>query len=200
MAKPTTAKKDRKEKKEKSQASAVDRQRFPKIVRRREQLTKGPHGGMRLLLIEDVPHLGKQGDIVEVKPGYGRNYLVPYGLATDVTPETLARIEKHKANIEAVRIARLNDLKMLAKKLEKHSLTIEANANEENHLYGSVTAVDIAKALHKDELPIDEAAIRLEGPIKELGLYNVKVHLADEVETELKVWVVPTGGKPAATE
>jgi large subunit ribosomal protein L9 len=63
-----------------------------------------------------------------------------------------------------------------------------------------VTAVDIAKALHKDELPIDEAAIRLEGPIKELGLYNVKVHLADEVETELKVWVVPTGGKPAATE
>ena len=191
-----------KEKKKKGKAgdSKVDAQRFPKIAKRRQQTPKGEHRGMRLILIEDVSHVGKQGEVVEVKGGFGRNYLIPQGLATYVTPDALIRIEKHKAKVEAIRIAKLADLKMLAKELEKQSITIEANANEEGHLYGSVTAVDISKALQKANFKVAEEQVRLEGPLKELGLYHVAVHLAEEVDTEIKVWVVPIAGKGEAAK
>ncbi|MFO0945893.1 MAG: 50S ribosomal protein L9 [Planctomycetota bacterium] len=187
--------KEKKRKKSDEKASGIDTKRFPKKIKRRNQMPRGTHHGMQLLLIEDVEHVGKQGQVVEVKPGYGRNYLIPQGLATFVTPEALVRIEKHKAKVEALRIAKLADLKMLAKELEKVSVTIEANANEEGHLYGSVTAVDIAKALQKENHKIAEENIRLEGPLKELGLYHVAIHLADGVDTETKVWVVPVATK-----
>lgn len=198
MAKTETAapKKEKKPKKGKTEANA---KRFPKIPRRRNQIPRGAHRGMRLLLIEAVPSLGNQGEVVEVKPGYGRNFLIPQGLATYVTNAAMARIEKHKAKVEALRIAKLADLKVLAKELEKQSVTIEANANEESHLYGSVTGADICAALDRTKFPLTEANIKLDGPIKELGLYHVKVHLADEVQTEIKVWVVPTAGKASET-
>lgn len=184
-------------KNDKQTASKIDAHRFPKIVRKRNQVPRGDHHGMKLLLTEAVAHLGKQGEVVEVKPGYGRNFLIPQGLATYVTSEAMVRIEKHKAKVEALRIARLNDLKMLAREIEKHSVTIEANANEEGHLYGSVTAVDIVRSLQKENLKIEESNIRLEGPLKELGLYQVAVQIDPEVSCEIKVWVVPTAGKAA---
>lgn len=182
-------------KKQKKGQTAANERRFPKIVKKRQQMPRGEHRGMKLLLIEDVESLGKQGEVVEVKPGYGRNFLIPQGLATFVSPETMLRIEKHKAKVEAIRLAKLADLKVLARKLEKVSITIEANATEEGHLYGSVTAVDISKALKAESFEVDEENVRLEGPLKELGLYQVSVHLAEEVDTEVKVWVVPMGAK-----
>lgn len=186
------AKTKEKKKKQKKGKTEIDTSRFPKIVKKRNQVPRGPHRGMELLLVENVPHLGKQGEIVEVKPGYGRTYLIPQGLATFVTPETKIRIEKHRAKVEAVRIAKLADLKMMAKQLEKHSVTIEANANEEGHLYGSVTASDIAKALQKENFNVQEDNVRLEGPLKELGLYHIALQLHEEVSAEVKLWVVPT--------
>lgn len=189
-----------KESKKKEKASAIDANRFPKKIKRRAQTPKGTHGGMRVLLTEDVRHVGKQGEVVEVKAGFGRNYLIPQGLATYVTPDALVRIEKHKAKVEAIRVARLQDLKLQAKELEKQSITIDANANEEGHLYGSVTGIDIARALEKANFKIAEEMVRLEGPLKELGLYHVKIHLAEEVEAEIKVWVVPTSEKDKAAE
>ena len=190
--------KAKKKKKQKAGRSEADITRFPKIVKKRQQIPRGKHGGMELMLVEHVPSLGSAGDLVEVKPGYGRNYLLPQGLATYVTPETKVRIEKHKAKLEAVRLARLADLKMAAKKLEKESVTIEANANEEGHLYGSVTANDIIKALLEAKYELDADMVKLEGPLKEVGLYHVRVVLASDVEAEVKVWVVPTTGDAEA--
>jgi large subunit ribosomal protein L9 len=176
---------------------AKAKERFPKIPKVRVQMPRGKHGGMELMLIEDVMHVGRQGDVVEVRPGYGRNYLIPQGLATFVTPQAKARIEKHRANVEALRIARVAELKVFAKKLEAVSVTIEANATPEGHLYGSVTGADIVAALAKEGFTVAEDQVQLEGALKELGLYHVKLKLADEVEPEIKVWVVPTGGKAA---
>ena len=181
-------------KKQKKGRSDPDQRRFPKIVKKRQQINRGPNGGMQLLLIEDVEDLGKQGEVVEVRPGYGRNYLVPYGLATNPSPEMLARIDKHKAKLEALRLAKLADQKMLARQLEKVSVSIEANANDEGHLYGSVTAADIADALQAEKYNVTEEQVVLEGPLKELALYSVVVRLSDDVQAEVKVWVVPKGG------
>jgi len=171
------------------------KERFPKIPKVRQQMPRGKHRGMELMLIEDVMHVGRQGDVVEVRPGYGRNFLIPQGLATFVTPQAKARIDKHRSNVEALRIARTAELKVFAKKLEAVSVTIEANATADGHLYGSVTGADIVAALSKEGFTVAEDQVRLEGALKELGLYHVKLKLADEVEPEIKVWVVPTGGK-----
>jgi len=176
---------------------AKAKERFPKIPKVREQMPRGKHGGMELMLIEDVMHVGRQGDVVEVRPGYGRNYLIPMGLATFVTPQAKARIDKHRSNVEALRIAHVAELKVLAKKLEAVSVTIEANATPEGHLYGSVAGPDIVAALAKEGFAVEPEQVQLEGALKELGLYHVKLKLADEVEPEIKVWVVPTGGKAA---
>ena len=190
----TKSKKPKKEK-NKQAASGIDTKRFPKKVRKRRQTPKGPHGGMQIMLTEDVAHVGKQGEVVEVKPGYGRNYLLPYGMATYVTPEALKRIETHKAKVEALRLARLNDLKMLARKIGDISITIEANATEEGHLYGSVAEADIVKALDAAGFTVMADQVKLEGHLKELGLYNVKLAFEEEVSAELKVWVVPVAEK-----
>lgn len=160
--------------------------------RRNTHLRKGAHGGIELLLIQNVDHLGKQGEVVEVKPGYAKNYLIPHGLATVATDHHKRMVEKHKARLLEIEKARLADLRKLADDLAKQSVTIEANANDEGHLYGSVVAHDIVAALKKHDFTITNDQVRLEGPLKELGLYTVKIRLAPEVEGELKVWVVPT--------
>ncbi len=150
---------------------------------------------MRLLLVEDVPNLGHSGDVVEVKPGYGRNYLLPRGLATTVTNHNLRLIERHKERVSQAREARLADLRVLAEQIKKVTVTIEANATEEGHLYGSVGAPEISKALKAQNLPVEPEAIHLEGPIKEVALYGVKVHLTPEIESEVKVLVIGTTEK-----
>src|ERR1041385_1615898 len=105
---------------------------------KRMKFSKGPTGNIKLVLIEDVMHLGKQGDLVEVKPGYARNYLLPNSLATVPTPHNLKLLDKYKVRVQQAREAKIADLKMLAEQIQRVSATVEANATEEGHLYGSV--------------------------------------------------------------
>jgi large subunit ribosomal protein L9 len=181
-----------------SQQPSRPRQRF-------NRLPTGPRGGIELLLVQSVDHLGKQGEVVEVKPGYAKNYLLPQGLATIATDHHKRMVEKHKARLLEIQNARLAGLRQLADALARQSITIEANANDEGHLYGSVGAVEIVAALKRNEFTITTDQVRLKGPLKELGLYTVQIHLGQEIEADLKVWVVPTvtdarpEDKPAAS-
>jgi large subunit ribosomal protein L9 len=157
-----------------------------------KRLPKGPHGGVELLLIQSVEHLGKQGDVVEVRRGYAMNYLLPQGLATIATDHHKRMVEKHRAQLEAIEKARLDSLQSLADDLARQSITIEANANDEGHLYGSVNAADVANAIKRVGFHIGPDQVRLQGPLKELGLYTVNIHLGSGVDTEVKIWVVPS--------
>jgi len=170
-------------------ANTVTRKRKP---RRNRRLKSGPRGGVELLLVQSVEHLGDAGDVVEVRPGYAQNYLLPQGLATVATDHHKRMVEKHRAKLLVIQQARLASFRTLANQISQLSVTIEANANPEGHLYGSVGATEIAKALKGNEFKITVDQIRLEGPLKELGLYTVKVHVAPEVDADLKVWVVPS--------
>src|SRR5260370_18765230 len=146
-------------------------------MKKRNQIRKGPHGGMQLVLTEDVPNLGKQGEVVEVKAGYGRNYLVPRGLAAVPTPHNLRLLDRFKIRVKQAREARVADLKALAEQIQKMAgITIEANANDEGHLYGSVAAPEVSKGLKAKGLLVEPEMVRLEGAIKETGLYAVKWH------------------------
>jgi len=165
-----------------------------------KRLPRGPHGGVQLLLVQSVEHLGKQGDVVEVKPGYAANYLIPQGLATLATEHHQRMVEKHKAKLLEIQAARLAGLRALADTISRQSVTIEANANEEGHLYGSVGPNEIANALKRLSITITPDQVRLQGPLKELGLYTAKIHLGQEVEAELKVWVVPIVGQERPAE
>ena len=107
------------------------------IPHRTKRLPKGPHG-VELLLVQPVEHLGQQGDVVQVRPGYANNYLLPQGLATIATDHHKRMVEKHRAQLEAIEKARYAGLQTLAADLAKQSITIEANANDEGHLDGSV--------------------------------------------------------------
>ncbi|WP_339735807.1 50S ribosomal protein L9 [uncultured Gimesia sp.] len=150
---------------------------------------------IEVLLAEKVDSLGDQGDIVRVKPGYARNYLLPYGLATIATDHNKWMVVQHQNRMAELEKDRLKSLKGLADKLSKHSVTMEANANEDGHLYGSIVAVDVSKSLKEGGFDIPADSIRLEGPLKELGMYTVKLQLHDKVKTEVKVWVVPAAEK-----
>jgi large subunit ribosomal protein L9 len=159
-------------------------------TRQHHHVRKGPHGGTQLVLTEDVPHLGRQGELVEVKAGYARNYLLPRGLATVPTEHNLRLLERYKQRVIQAREARIADLKVLAEQIQRTTITLEANANEEGHLYGSVGPAEIATALKAKNLMIDPEMVRMEGPIKEIALYAVKLNLGYEIESEVKVLVV----------
>lgn len=157
-----------------------------------KRLPKGPNGGIELLLIQNVDNVGKQGEVVEVRAGHANNFLLPQGLAIVATEHHKRMVDKHKAKLKEIEKSRLSGLQALADKVAQQSITIEANANDEGHLYGSVGAVEIVAALKANEIVVTEDQVRLQGPLKELGLYTVKVHLHQEIECDLKVWVVPT--------
>jgi large subunit ribosomal protein L9 len=161
------------------------------IPPRSRWLSKTKEGRIQLLLVQSVEHLGQQGDVVEVKPGYAKNYLLPQGLATIATEHHKRMVEKHKAKLLEIQKARLAGLRAMAEELKRLSVTIEANANDEGHLYGSVGATEIVNALKRHNVTIAADQVRLKGPLKELGLYTVKIHLGQEIESDLKVWVVP---------
>jgi large subunit ribosomal protein L9 len=148
-----------------------------------------------LLLAEDVGTLGKRGEIVRVKPGYARNYLLPNGLATVATEANKRAVERHTLKISQLLEQRMKDLQVKADAIGKYSVTLEANANEEGHLYGSIMGPDISKALKTAGYSVEADHVRLEGPLKELGMYTVKIQLHPEVKTEVKVWVVPAAKK-----
>jgi len=160
-------------------------------TKRRDQVRKGPHGGMQLVLTEDVPHLGKQGEVVEVRAGYGRNYLLPRGMAVVPSEHNLRLLERHKVRVQQAKEARIADLKNLAEQIQRiPGVTIEANANDEGHLYGSVGVTEIAKGLKSKGLMVEPEMVKLEGHIKELGLFEVKLNLGYDIETTVKVAVL----------
>ncbi|NLE38662.1 MAG: 50S ribosomal protein L9 [Pirellulaceae bacterium] len=163
-----------------------------KNPRGKNRLPVGPNGGVQLLLIHSVEHLGKQGEVVEVRPGYAHNYLLPQGLATIASEHHRRMIEKHRARLAEIQKERMAGYRALADQLGEQSITIEANANDEGHLYGSVGAVEIVAGLRRNGITITADQVRLQGPLKELGLYTVKIHLVQDIEADLKVWVVPS--------
>ena len=165
---------------------------MPLVATTAKRLPRGNRGGIELLLVHTVEHLGKQGEVVEVKRGYAFNYLLPQGLATIATEHHKRMVEKHRAKLEEIARERLAGLRSLLAELVRTSVTIEANANDEGHLYGSVGAAEIARSLKQQDLTVAPDQIILQGPLKEVGLYTVRVKLAPEVEGDLKVWVVPS--------
>ncbi len=178
------------EKKPKAAKAAEPKSKLPQKKVKHHHVPRGKHGGMQLMLIEDVQHVGKAGDVVEVKMGYGRNFLMPRGLATYVTSHNTKLLELHKIKVQKIREAKLADLRAMAEQLQRVSVTIQSIANEEGHLYGSVGAPEIVTALKQQNLVVDLEAVRLEGVIKELGLYEVKLSLAPEIESSIKVLVI----------
>src|SRR4051812_36789272 len=141
------------------------------VERRTNHPTRAKNGYMEVLLTHPVPHFGQPGDLVKVRPGFARNYLLPQGLATFATPHNLRIVEKHRQHLRALEEARRTDLLNLAAQIAQRSLTIEANANPEGHLYGSVNADQIAATLKGEGFPIETDNVKIEGPLKELGLY-----------------------------
>lgn len=154
--------------------------------------SKDRRGGVELLLAEDVENLGSQGSIVRVKPGYARNYLVPMGLATVATEANKKMVENHRKRQEEVLVARRKEIRAIADRIKDYSVTLEANATDEGQLYGSIVGSDIAKALKNAGYPVEASHIKMDGPIKALGMYTIPIELASEVKTDVKVWVVPT--------
>lgn len=144
---------------------------------------------MKVVLKEDVEKLGKPGDIIEVAPGYARNYLIPQKKALEATKSNLKIFEEFKRSQQKQKEKEKQQIMELAKKIERISCTIVMQAQDEQ-LYGAVTNADIAKALNQEGITIDKRDILLEEPIKALGVYQVEIKLHPEVKTEVKVWVV----------
>ena len=145
---------------------------------------------MKLLLQRNIEKLGNIGDIVEVAAGYGRNYLLPQGLAVEVTADNVNRFEGMRRRLIALEQETKEKFEVLAKEIEKASCTVVTNASEEGHLYGSVSARDIAAQFAAEDIEVEPKSILLPEPIKELGIYMVRVRLHPDVECEAKVWVV----------
>jgi len=182
----------------KAKQAAAGPARQPGVERRKNHPLRAKNGHIHVLLTQPVPHVGQPGELVNVRPGFARNYLLPQGLATFATPHNLLILEKHRQRLKKQEEARRADLQSLGAQIAQRSLTIEANANEEGHLYGSVNADQIAAALKSEGFPIETESVRIEGPLKDLGLYTIKVHLAQDIDTEVKLWVVPTHSDEAA--
>jgi len=145
---------------------------------------------MKIILKDDVDKLGDAGDVVEVKPGYGRNYLIPRNLAVAATPA-------HMRNLDLIRKQKdLRDQKKhktsLAEKerLEAISITASVQVGEEDKVFGSVTSQTVAELLEAAGHPVDRRRIQLEDPIKELGLFTVPIKLSSAVTADVKLWVV----------
>ena len=145
---------------------------------------------MELILRQDVPPLGKVGDVVKVSTGYARNYLLPRGLGAQVTADALQWIEREKARLRKEEADRIGVLKARAKKLEQVSATVSVKVGEEGQMYGSVGAAEIVKALAAEGVEVDPKQIVLNQPIKILGVADVSVRLHADVLAKIKVWVV----------
>jgi large subunit ribosomal protein L9 len=145
---------------------------------------------MKLILTEDIPRLGSQGDVVNVKDGFGRNYLIPSGKALPATPGNLAKLND-KVKVEEARLRKdKRAAQEMAERLASVSCTIRVQADENDKLYGAVHERDVSQALADQGIEIDPGLIVLEEPLKMLGVYPVKLHLFKDVEVEIKVWVI----------
>jgi large subunit ribosomal protein L9 len=142
---------------------------------------------IELILRESVPSLGKAGDLVRVKPGYARNFLLPRGLAFEATEGNKKRIAAESKARSTRDAAERAEAQAFATKLEAVELAFTAKAGEDGKLFGSVTSADIAEALEAKGLPVDKRKIELAHPLKELGFHSVPVRLTHDVHAEVKV-------------
>ncbi|MBI4544254.1 MAG: 50S ribosomal protein L9 [Gemmatimonadetes bacterium] len=147
---------------------------------------------MKVILRRPVPKLGEAGDMVSVRPGYARNYLLPGGLAAEATAANIRALEEERRRGEQRARRDYLEARRRASQLEGISLTFHARAGEEAKLFGSITAPDIADRLNEQELDfeVDRRQVELEEPIKSLGVYAVPVRLHTDVRPEIKVWVI----------
>jgi len=145
---------------------------------------------LQVLLIEDVQNLGDSGDVVEVTPGFARNYLLPQQLAIKPSKEGLRQVEHLRRRRQEEADARRKALEELAERIPLTNITIEAKASPEGHLYGSVTAAMISDAMRREGIELDASHVRLEEHIKEIGQYQVPIHVFEDVTVEARVWVV----------
>lgn len=145
---------------------------------------------VEVILRRDVVDLGHVGELVHVRPGYARNYLIPQGLALLATDGNRRRFEEERRQIEQSVEREREQAQTLASKIEEQSLTFAMRAGDEGRLFGSVTASDIAERLEESGIAVDRRLIRLDEPIKELGMYDVPVRLHTDVQPAVKVWVV----------
>ncbi len=146
---------------------------------------------MNVILLESVENLGGIGDLVKVKPGYGRNYLLPQGKAALATPENMKAIEARRAELEKAAAEELAKARDRSKAFEGLEVVIHANAGSEGKLFGSVGPIDIVEALSAVQVDVERSEIRMpDGPVQELGEYTVGVHLHTDVKAEVLVKVV----------
>jgi len=144
---------------------------------------------VQVILSEDVPSLGRPGEVVKVRAGYARNYLLPRGLAVEASSKNLRAFEHHKGLAMLRREANKGQALKLKQQLEALALTVSANAGEEGKLFGSVTNIDIERALRERGFDIERRKIMLAEPIKQLGEFTVPVRLDPEVEAGVKLTV-----------
>ncbi len=145
---------------------------------------------MQIILTQDVENLGRAGDIVKVRPGYARNYLLPRGLALVATRGNLAQVEHHRRAIAREQAKLRAELEAKAKQLEGVSVSIARKVGQENKIFGSVTNKDVAEALAAQNIEIDRKYIQLDEPLRTTGTFEVPVRFSQDIEVALKVNVV----------
>ncbi|MEW5993326.1 MAG: 50S ribosomal protein L9 [Candidatus Zixiibacteriota bacterium] len=145
---------------------------------------------MKVILREDVPDIGQAGQTVDVKAGYGRNYLIPRNLAIPATKANLRAIDEVRKQKDLREKKRRREADIIKDKIEKLELSVEVRVGEEDKLYGSVTNADISELLEKEGIQIDKRAIELETPIKVLGVYTVPIKIEKDVTAQLRLWVI----------
>src|SRR5687768_12706838 len=156
---------------------------------------------LKLMLLKDIKGLGELGDVVKVRAGYARNYLLPRGLATKPGGDTTKRVESIRKKAAAVAQKNAEEAKAAAAALANVSIHIESKAGEGGHLYGSVTQAMISEALKAQGYAIETGAVVLAAPIKELGIYDIPLKLIGDVEAKVKLYVVsPAPEKPVKAE
>jgi large subunit ribosomal protein L9 len=145
---------------------------------------------MRVILRSEVANLGDAGDIVKVKPGYGRNFLIPRGLAIPATEGSMRQVEHQKRVADAIRRKNLSSAKELKDKLEGTAVSIRRETGEDDKLFGAVTNRDVAEALGAEGIEVDRRQIVLDEPIKSIGLFTVPVRLHRDVTANVRVYVI----------
>ncbi len=145
---------------------------------------------MKVILTQDIVGLGNIGDLITVKDGFGRNYLVPQGKAIQATSQNIKKLEHQKRQIREKIEKTKREALRLAARIESISCTVAKAVGEEDKLFGSVTSMDIESSLKLEGIEIDRKKINLPEPIKSLGIYNIPIKLHPEVTAILKLWVV----------
>lgn len=145
---------------------------------------------MKVILLKDVRKVGKEGETIQVKDGYARNYLIPAGFALPATESNVLRQEKIKREHLKSQKKKYEDAQKLKEKIESISLTLTSQVKENDEIYGSINEVVIIKALQGEGINLSNKKIQLDNPIRKLGVYNLIVKLSPDIEANLRIWIV----------